>query len=110
MYYGCSNCKHYAIIYSNTGAEIGTIEITIVDAVDSLVEEDKYRIAESLKKQLHKRLLHARQEKELITFGAMFYENKFEFSIMEFTENAKYDYTVYESIPLSLHIQTWSIY
>lgn len=50
------HCRHDLILYAKDGTEIATGEVKPCNASDILVEMDKIRIAESMKKQLHQRL------------------------------------------------------
>lgn len=53
------------------GIEIGVIEIKPFNTPSEVVEEDRIRLAEISKKMLHKNILVAKSEKELVTFAIM---------------------------------------
>jgi hypothetical protein len=53
------------------GMEIGVVEIKPFNTPAEKVEEDRVRLAEISQKMLHKRILAAKNEKELVTFAIM---------------------------------------
>lgn len=66
-------CEYDFIIIDKYGDEIGTCEVKPPNSGSTAeVENDICRIAVSTKRQLHKRIMHARSEGEIITFGLMF--------------------------------------
>lgn len=86
--------RHDFIIYAQNGTEIGTGEIKPYNASEELVDIDRCRIAESCKKQLHQRLLVARSDKELITYGIMISGKQVQLSILKLTNEGKYNYHI----------------
>ncbi|KAL9536643.1 hypothetical protein MBANPS3_012489 [Mucor bainieri] len=85
-------CRHDMIFTNNEGLEIGTGEVKPPNTAIELIDIDRSRIAESLKKQLHRRLYTARSPKELCTFGILVYGNKLELTMMNLTASGSYDY------------------
>ncbi|KAI9022896.1 hypothetical protein CLU79DRAFT_701956 [Phycomyces nitens] len=73
--------------------EIGVVEIKPFNTPAEKVEEDRVRLAEISKKMLHKRILAAKSEKELVTFaimisvipsgGGMKHANKYTFQLVK---------------------------
>lgn len=91
-------CRHDFIIYTNDGTEIGTGEMKPYNANYSAILQRSISTAESLKKQLHKRMLLARSEKELVTYGVMIYGDQTELKTMTLTADGKYNYiTIYDA-------------
>lgn len=91
--------RHDFILHTADGMEIGTGEIKPYQATDALVEEDRCRIAESCKKQLHQRLLVARSKNELQTYGIMVNGTKVQLSTLQLSETGEYNYyIIYDAI------------
>lgn len=91
------DCRHDIILYTKDGTEIASGEVNPMNAAQESVEEDKARIAESCKKQLHKRLYKARNKKELYTYRLLIYNDQFILTISHLTERGEYQhYTAYE--------------
>lgn len=65
-------CEHNFIIVDRYGVEIATCEVKPPGASITEVGNGICRIAESSKRQLHKRIMNAKCEKGMITFGIMF--------------------------------------
>ncbi|KAI9006742.1 hypothetical protein CLU79DRAFT_840686 [Phycomyces nitens] len=87
------------IICAFDGLEVGCGEIKAPNTNSNEVEEGRCRVPEHLKKQLHKRLQVALDEKELVTFGVFIFGEKIELSMMEFKEG-KYEYSVIKLLKL----------
>lgn len=91
--------RHDMIMYTQDGIEVGTGEIKPYQATDALAEEDRCRIAESCKKQLHQRLLVVTSKKELYTYGIMTNGNKVQLSALNLTDQGEYIYHIlYDSL------------
>lgn len=60
-----------AEIKSVDGMDIGLIEVKPFNTPLKQIEEDVVRLAEISKKILHKRILNAKGDKELVTFAVM---------------------------------------
>lgn len=65
-------CEHDFIIVDRYGMELGTCEVKLPGS--SVVEVENYicRIGESTKRQLHRKIMQAKSEKKIVTFGIMF--------------------------------------
>ncbi|CAO3679529.1 hypothetical protein G6F70_001842 [Rhizopus microsporus] len=87
------------IICTSDGIEVGCGEIKPPDTNSSDVEEDHCQVPEHLKKQLHKRLQVASEEKELATLGFIIFSEELELSKMEFKEG-KYEYSIIKLLKL----------
>lgn len=62
------------------------------------MEVDRSRVAESCKRQLHQRLLNARSEKELKTYGILINGKQIQLSILSLSFEGEYNYhIVYDS-------------
>lgn len=81
-------------MYTADGMEVGTGEIKPYQATDALVEEDRCRIAESCKKQLHQRLSVARSKKELQTYGIMINGTQVQLSTLQLSETDEHNYFI----------------
>ncbi|CAO3702666.1 unnamed protein product [Rhizopus stolonifer] len=66
------------------GMEIGIVEIKPFNTPSEKVEEDRVRLAEISKKMLHKRILAAKSEKELVTFAIMIAGIDIEYFVHEY--------------------------
>ncbi|KAI7867049.1 hypothetical protein BDF14DRAFT_1727253 [Spinellus fusiger] len=66
------------------GMEIGVVEIKPFNTPTEKVEEDRVRLAEISKKMLHKRILAAKSEKELVTFAVMIAGIDIEYFVHEY--------------------------
>lgn len=84
-------------ICSNFGEEIGFGEIEPLNTPLDVLEEDRCRIAENLKKQLHRRMKGAVNVTELQTFGILVYGETVELSIMKF-EDGRYKYCIFKTL------------
>lgn len=60
------------MLITKNGQEIGCGEIKPPGTSESLVETDRARIAEIMKRQLHVRMMKSKDIKEHITFGIIF--------------------------------------
>ncbi|KAG1336466.1 hypothetical protein G6F62_006250 [Rhizopus arrhizus] len=87
------------IICTSDGFEVGCGEIKPPDTNSNEEKEDRCRIPEHLKKQLHMRLQVALEEKELVTFGFSIFGEELELSMMEFKEG-KYEYSIIKLLKL----------
>lgn len=65
-------CEHDFIIVDQYGMEVGTCEVKPPGASLANVENDICRIAESTKRQFHRRIMQAKSEREIMTFGITF--------------------------------------
>lgn len=86
-------------ICSFDGFEVGCGEIKPPNTNSHNVEEDRCRVPEHLKKQLHKRLQVASEEKELVTFGIFIFGEELDLSMMEFKEG-KYEHSIIKQLKL----------
>ncbi|CEP11768.1 hypothetical protein [Parasitella parasitica] len=87
------------IICTSDGFEVGCGEIKLPKTACNEEEEDRCRVPEHLKKQLHMRLKVASEEKELVTYGILILSKKLQLSMMEFKEG-KYEYSVIKRLQL----------
>ena len=86
--------RHDIIIITEDGTEIGTGELKPFNTTDQLVEVDRSRIAESCKRQLHQRLLNARSEKELKTYGILIHGKQIQLSILSLSPEGECNYPI----------------
>ncbi|KAL0091799.1 hypothetical protein J3Q64DRAFT_1634936 [Phycomyces blakesleeanus] len=94
------------IICTFDGFEVGCGEIKQPGTNYNDVEEDRCRVPEQLKKQLHKRLQTASEEKELATFGCFVFGEELELSMMEFKQG-RYEYSVIKKLKLPTMCSTF---
>lgn len=82
--------------------EVGCGEIKPPDTASQLVEEDRARTAETLKRQLHVRITKSKKTKEFKTFGVVFNGFEIELYMMVFDpENPNpYNFYMIESLKL----------
>ncbi|KAI9262507.1 hypothetical protein EDC94DRAFT_95845 [Helicostylum pulchrum] len=103
--HACQDCKKLRldfILYSN-GIEIGCGEVKICDEEDTeLIENVPARMAETMKRQLHIRILNCRDEKEMKTFGILFKDHTIELYTMSFNRNAELPYQLYKVMILKI--------
>ncbi|CAO3606959.1 unnamed protein product [Cunninghamella blakesleeana] len=89
--------------------EIGCGEIKLPGTYISLAEEVRARIAEVLKRQLHRRII-SKEKKEFATFGMMINGYDIELYIMIFDENQNLPYKFYQvdniKLPISYQFYT----
>lgn len=75
-----------------------------------LLESDRARIAETMKRQLRVRIMASKSEKEMITFGIFCSGHTIELYIMSFNSKAEVPYQLYKiqtlKIPTSLSTYT----
>lgn len=81
------------------GFEVSCEKIKLPEAKSNDVEEDRCRVPEHLKKQLHKRLQVASEEKELVAFGFFVFGEELELSMRLFKEE-RYEYSVIKQLKL----------
>lgn len=82
------------------GQEIGCGEIKTKGTSLSLLEEDRARIAEIMKRQLHVRIMKAKSEKEFITFGIFIYDIRMDVYVMRFSKKSGYQLYLLQTITL----------
>lgn len=87
---------------ANNGQEVGCGEIKPPDTTPQLVEEDRARTAETLKRQLHVRIMKSKDPKEFVTFGVVFNGFSIELYVMAFEYKKKPPYQFYEVEKLKL--------
>ncbi|KAI9020150.1 hypothetical protein CLU79DRAFT_690578, partial [Phycomyces nitens] len=68
---GCKRVRTDFVLVAN-GQEVGCGEIKFPGTTSQLSEEDRARIAEMLKRQLHVRIMKSKDPKEFVTFGMVF--------------------------------------
>ncbi|KAI8974438.1 hypothetical protein BDB01DRAFT_881019, partial [Pilobolus umbonatus] len=74
------------ILFRHQDLDIGMGEVKHHLVSPSEVEIDRIRIAEMLKKMLHKRISRSKDKLEFIVFGMMIYGEKMEYYTMEYNE------------------------
>lgn len=84
------------------GQEIGCGEIKPEGTTYQLVEEDQARIAETLKRQLHVRIMKSKDRKDFKTFGMVFNGLDIELYMMVFDPEDADHYDFYEIDKLKL--------
>lgn len=84
------------------GQEVGCGEIKPPGTTSHLVEEDRARTAEILKRQLHVRIMESKDPKEFVTFGVVFNGFNIELYIMAFDFENTPSYQFYETEKLKL--------
>lgn len=85
----------------NTYQELGCGEVKVGNVNDKMLEEDRDRLGEMLKKQLHDRIFHAKTKNEFKSFGFFIYNSTIEIYTCEFTINKEYAFVLLRSIILS---------
>jgi hypothetical protein len=81
------------IKFKHNTFEIGVGEIKPFNTSEELINEDRIRIGEMTKKMQHKRVLGAKGDKELYTFGILFAGHKIEYFVHEYKPHGPDQYT-----------------
>jgi hypothetical protein len=84
----------------DTYQELGCGEVKVRNICAKLLEEDRTRLGEMLKKQLHDRIFHAKTQNEFKTFGFFIYNTTVEIYTCEFTNNKEYLFVLLRSLTL----------
>ncbi|KAI8982360.1 hypothetical protein BDF20DRAFT_938360 [Mycotypha africana] len=95
------------------GIEIGVVEIKPFNTPTEKIEEDRVRLAEISKKMLHRRVLAAKSERELITFAVMIAGNEIEYfvhkyKLQESTSSSLYTFQLLKKSVLPTFPNTYS--
>ncbi|CAO3699972.1 unnamed protein product [Rhizopus stolonifer] len=90
---------HDFLIYSNH-QELGCGEIKVNDISERLQEEDRARLGERLKKQLHYRIKEAKSIREFYVFGVFITDNIMELYRSSFSKENGYDLVLLSKIML----------
>ncbi|KAI9468468.1 MAG: hypothetical protein EXX96DRAFT_590738 [Benjaminiella poitrasii] len=97
------------IFYAND-QEIGCGEVKVYNDNYSLLDNDRARIAETMKRQLHVRIMNCKEQKEMMTFGMFCNVYDIELYIMTFDDKVKQPYQFYKirtlTVPSSRHTYT----
>lgn len=91
----CKNVRTDFILIAND-QEIGCGEIKPPGATSQSIEEDRARTSESMKRQLHTRILKSKDTKEFMTFGLVFSGLDIELYVMVFDTEKSPVYNLYE--------------
>lgn len=89
-----------AIFITKQGSEIGCVEIKPFNTDDDDIENDRIRIAEVLKKQLHLRIAISKGTINHQTFGLMIYGSTVEFYCMNLDASDNYNFTLLKTATL----------
>lgn len=84
------------VFYAND-QEIGCGEVKVCNDNPSLLDNDRARIAKTLKRQLHVRIMKCKDQKHMVTFGMFCDGHEIELYIMSFNEKAEQTYQLYKS-------------
>ncbi|CEP09504.1 hypothetical protein [Parasitella parasitica] len=95
---GC-NIRTDFLLY-DTYQELGCGEVKVGNVCAKLLDEDRARLGEMLKKQLHDRIFHAKTQNEFKTFGFFIYNSTIEIYTCEFTNNKEYVFVLLRLITL----------
>jgi hypothetical protein len=87
------------LIY-DTYQELGCGEVKVGNVCPKLLEEDRARLGESMKKQLHNRIFRAKNESEFKTFGLFIHNTTIEMYTCKFTNNKEFVFVLLKSITL----------
>lgn len=82
--------------------EVGCGEIKPPGTIPQLVNEDRARTAETLKRQLHGRIMKSKDQKEFVTFGMIFNGFDIELYLMAFDVESTPPYQFYKIDSLKL--------
>ncbi|KAI9267025.1 hypothetical protein EDC94DRAFT_692268 [Helicostylum pulchrum] len=88
--------------------EIGARETKLPGIYEKLIEEDRTRTAEILKRQLHVRIMKSKDRKEFRTFGMAFSGFDIEFYVMVFDDEKKSPYQFHQIEQVKLPIMAYS--
>ncbi|KAG0754843.1 hypothetical protein G6F29_012264 [Rhizopus arrhizus] len=80
--------------------EVGCGEIKVNEASKKLQEEDRARLGERLKRQLHSRILQAKSTREFFVFGVFISGPKMELYRSSFSKENGYDFVLLSNITL----------
>ncbi|KAI9251052.1 hypothetical protein BY458DRAFT_524159 [Sporodiniella umbellata] len=96
---GGKTVTHDFLIYSNN-QELGCGEVKIDGVGERLQEEDRARLGERLKKQLHYRIKEAKSIREFYVFGVFVVGNTMELYRSSFSKKNGYDFVLLRKIAL----------
>lgn len=107
--YGSSNCKERLgfVLCDNSTCVVGCGEIKPLNTPAKVIEEDRCRMAEFLKKKLHQRMIDAVEVSELQTFGVLVNGDIIELSVMKFEEK-EYKYCIIKILALPTTPSTYT--
>jgi hypothetical protein len=92
----------------NDDTEVGCGEIKCQGTSEKLQENDRARIAETLKRQLHQRIMKARDIKEFKTFGIFIQGFKMELYTLTFDANEGYQLYQLDTLDLPSSKETYN--
>jgi hypothetical protein len=95
-------------IILNEGRELGCGEIKPIGTPIALLEEDRARLAETMKRQLNVRIMKAKSIKEFQTFGFFIYGFEIELYVMRFDEENGYQLYLSQNITLPTTSSSYS--
>lgn len=76
-------------VFDANDQEIGCGEVKVCNHNSSLLDNDRARIAETLKRQLHVRIMKCKDPEQMVTFGMFCNDHDIELYIMSFGEKAE---------------------
>ncbi|KAI8877160.1 hypothetical protein K501DRAFT_337607 [Backusella circina FSU 941] len=88
--------------------ELGCGEVKIGGTSTKLLEEDRARLGETMKRQLHHRIHHAKSPHEFSTFGIFIYGTNIELFRCYFTNEKEYHFTLLKTIILPTERTTYN--
>ncbi|OAD04090.1 hypothetical protein MUCCIDRAFT_110969 [Mucor lusitanicus CBS 277.49] len=92
--------RNNLILISQDGLELGVGEIKPEEAAAGMIEMDRIKVMETMKKQLKMRLKCARSARELQTFGIVICNNTTELSRMQMADDGRYVYPFLKKLKL----------
>lgn len=92
---GDGNC--FTLYTPDDNREIGFGIIRPGNTSEATLESGRVAMAESMKRQVHLRIIKAKDTKEFYTFGILFHGHTIELFVMMFTDaNPRVPYTMYQ--------------
>lgn len=95
-------------IILNEGRELGCREIKCIETPNTLLEEDRTQLTETMKRQLNVRIMKAKSIKEFQTFGFFIYGFEIELYVMRFDKENGYQLYLSQNITLSTTSSSYS--
>ncbi|KAL0088628.1 hypothetical protein J3Q64DRAFT_1340482 [Phycomyces blakesleeanus] len=105
----CKKVRTDLILIAN-GQEVGCGEIKTPCPTSQLLEEDRSRIAETLKRQLHARIMKSKDVKEFFTFGIIFdgFNIELYMMIFDFQRTLPYQFYYVERVKLPTSFESYN--
>ncbi|EIE79693.1 hypothetical protein RO3G_04398 [Rhizopus delemar RA 99-880] len=88
--------------------ELGCREIKCIETPNTLLEEDRTQLTETMKRQLNVRIMKAKSIKEFQTFGFFIYGFEIELYVMRFDKENGYQLYLSQNITLSTTSSSYS--